>query len=81
MLVGENIPSIAQEKQKFLSNLLFINEKSVYTFNHLKDKLKEEFENIDQIESRNEFSLDLPRLFSSIQQFSANCKNTDRHTS
>ena len=56
-LADYQIPSIAEEEQKYLGRLLFFNMKPKEAFKLLKEKLKEKLENLDSTEIRNEFKV------------------------
>ena len=45
---GNNIPSIANEDQKFLGRLLFFNGKSEECFNLLKEVIKDKLDNLEK---------------------------------
>ena len=51
------VPSIQDEEQKFLGKLLFFSGKSIETFNHIKDSLKQGIENIEKSFIRDEYKL------------------------
>ena len=56
--IGNNdVPSIRDEEQKFLGNLLFFSGESEETFNHIKDIFTKGMENIEKALVRNEVRL------------------------
>ena len=53
--IGDNlVPSILHEEQKFLGKVQFFQGKSQNTFDHIRNRLKEKLDNIENLMIRNE---------------------------
>ena len=60
---GNNIPSVANEEQKFLGRVLFYNGKAEECFNLLKGVIKQKLDNLDSTKIRSEFKLEIYKIY------------------
>ena len=60
---GYKVPSIAEEEQKFLGRVLFFSGKSQDCYNLLETSIKEKIENLDKTAVRNEFKLEIYKIY------------------
>ena len=60
---GYQVPSIANEEQKFLGRVLFFKGKSAECFQLLESKIKEKLENLEKTAVRNEFKIEIYKIY------------------
>ena len=60
---GSEIPSIANEEQKFLGRILFYNGKSEECFSLLKETIQTKLENLNKTSIRNEYKLEIYQMY------------------
>ena len=60
---GYQVPSIAEEEQKFLGRVLFFSGKSVECFQLLENIISEKLKNLDKTAVRNEFKVEIYKIY------------------